>query len=888
MRWMNAIASRLRRLFGRGRLEREFDTELRFHIEQQTAENIAGGMSARDARAAAMRSLGSIAYVKEQCRDQLGLAWLDDSIRDVRFAARALVRSPGFTIVAALTLAIGIGANTAFFTLVRAVLLKPLPFADADRLVMLYEVSSDARFPYNVVAGGVFQAWQQGAPAFEQMAIWGGGAYNLSGTEGQLPERIDAARSSWNLFSTLAVQPAYGRAFTAAEDAPDASPTVILGWNLWRRRFAGSPSVVGARILLDGEPFTVVGVMPAWFAYPDHEIQLWTPIRHETRPVVMDSFGNHQFRVVARLRAGATAAEGLSQIDTIVKRIRADHPDQTVGMGANILPLLDHIVYGYKTPLYVLLAAAGCFLVIACLNAASLVVARSAARRKELAIRSALGGSRLRLLREQLTESMLLCGIGGAAGVALAYAVIQWTLRSQWMVQLRQDIPRAETVHLDGLVLAFAAAMTLLSGSLVGLLPGSGARAGTRVLESLQESSRAHAGSRPRARLRRLLLTIEIGLTVVLLIAAGLLLETYRRLRSVDLGCVTENVLTMRVTPPKPKYDASQRVAFFEELIRRVRALPGVQRAALVSSLPGQGYDGDLPFTIVEHPAIANSSFQFALRRFADPEYFAAMEIPVLRGRTFFDRERLDRATSVIITDLFARRYFPGEDPLGKHLRVPVADRALAYEIVGVVGDTRFVLSRPAEPMMYFPLYSGLFGRVSISARSANDPNSVALPIQNIVARLDRDLPVSDVQTMQELVGRSTVNARFNAGLVLAFAGLSLLLACVGLYGVLSYLVTQRSGEIGIRVALGAQSADVLRLVLMDGLRSAGIGLALGLAGGLMATKFIESVLYGVRPLDPLVFAAVPLLLSIVAAAASLVPAWRALRLNPADTLRNN
>jgi putative ABC transport system permease protein len=349
---------------------------------------------------------------------------------------------------------------------------------------------------------------------------------------------------------------------------------------------------------------------------------------------------------------------------------------------------------------------------------------------------------------------------------------------------------------------------------------------------------------------------------------------------------VTENVLTLRVTPPKPQYDAARRVALFTTMIERVRSLPGVRSAAMVTTPPGQGYEGDNHFTVVEHPPLAKGQFQLAVRRAADPGYFAAMRIPLLRGRTFSADERLDRATSVIVSDLFARRFFPGEDPIGKHLRVNLTGQDPAYEIVGVVGDTRFSISRSIEPMMYFPLYSGLFGRASIVVSSARDPNGLALPIQRVVAQLDADLPVSDVLTMEQLIGQSTINARFNAGLVLAFAGLSLLLACVGIYGVLSYLVTQRTGEIGIRVALGATRTDVLRLVLTDGLQSAGIGLALGLAGGALATKLIESVLYGVRPLDPEVFAAVALLLSLIAGTACLLPAWRASRLDPAAALR--
>jgi putative ABC transport system permease protein len=887
MRWASRLVMWWRSVFLRHRVEHDLDAELRFHVDQQIQENLAAGMSLADARSAAWRSMGGFDQVKEQCRDSLGATWPDDLRRDVRYAVRTLGRSRGFTTVAMLTLAVGIGANTAFFSLVRSVLLEPLPFRDPDRLVMLYESSADGRYPYNVAAGGMFQEWQRGASGFEQMAIWGASGYNLSGTGGQLPEKIDGAKCSWNLFATLGVQPAVGRSFAASDDDPAADPTVILSWNLWQRRFAGDRSIIGQDILLEGERWTVIGVMPTWFSYPDPEIQLWTPIYHETRPAVMRAFDDHEFRVVARLRPRVTPAEGLSQIDTIEKRVHAEHLDQTIGNSANILPLLDAMVHDYKTPLYVLLAAAGCFLLIACLNIASLFVARSAARRKELAIRTALGGTRGRLVREQLTESFVLSAISGVAAIGLAYVALQWTAHSEWMAQLRLDIPRGDSIQIDGLVLLFAVILTLVSGSVVGLLPTFGPTAGIRVLETLQESSRVHTSGRGRARLRKTLLSLEIGLTVVLLIAAGLLLKTYQELRSSDMGCATENVLTLRLTPPKPRYDAQRRVALFEAVIERVRHMPGVQRAAMATTVPGQGYEGDNPFTIVEHAPLAKGQFQVAIRRGVDPEYFAAMQIPILRGRAFRENERLDRARSMIISDLFARRFFPGEDALGKHLRVNLNGQELAYELVGVVGDTRLAVSRPVEPMMYFPLYSGLFGRATIAVKSTRDPNGLALPIQKVVAEMDADLPVSDVLTMEQLVGRSTLKARFNAGLVLAFAGLSLLLACVGLYGVLSYLVTQRTSEIGIRLALGARRRDVLQLVLIDGLRSTGIGLALGLLGATSGSKLIESALYGVRPLDPGVFVSVAFLLSILAMAACSLPAWRAARLDPVGALRN-
>jgi predicted permease len=887
MTFLHRLASIVRWLVRRNRAEQDLHDEVQAFVDMAAADRIRDGVSPADARRIAVLELGGVEQTKERVRSARHGAFVGDIGRDVRYAFRMFAKHPGFTFVVVLTLAAGIGANTTFFTLVREVLLEPLPFRDSSRLVMLYESSADGKYPYNVVAGGVFQEWQKSASGFAQMAIWGVSGYNLSGTGGQLPEKIDGAKCSWNLFATLGVQPAFGRVFAAPDDDPAANATVVLSWNLWQRRFAGDRAVVGQDILMDGERWTVLGIMPPWLSYPDPEVQVWTPIYHETRPAIMRAVDDHEFRVVARLRPGVTLAEGLSQIDTIEKRIRAEHRDQTIGGGANIRPLLDEVVRDYKMPLYVLLAATSCFLLIACLNIAGLFVARSAARRKELAIRTALGGTRARLLREQMTESLLLCAIGGAAGVMLAYAALQWTAHSEWMAQLRQDIPRGEHLHVDGLVVSFAALLTLLSGSVVGLLPAFAPAAGTRILETLQESSRADTHGQPRARLRKTLLSAQIGLTVVLLIAAGLLLKTYDRLRSAELGCATENVLTLRLTPPKPKYDRQHRIALFEAVVERVRHLPGVQHAAMTTTLPGQGYEGDNPFTIVEHPPLTKGQFQLAIRRGADPGYFAAMRIPLLRGRTFLDSEQLDRATSVMISDLFARRFFPDEEPLGKHLRVNLTGQELAYEVVGVVADTRFAVSRPPEPTMYFPLYSGAFGRATIAAQSVQDPNTLALPIQKIVAGIDADLPVSDVLTMEQTIGRSTLNARFNAGLVLAFAGLSLLLACVGLYGVLSYVVTQRTSEIGIRIALGAQQRDVLQLVIVDGLRSAVTGVGLGLLGAVSASRLIESVLYGTRPLDPEVFVAVALLLTAVTMAACFLPAWRAVRLDPISALRD-
>ena len=882
MVWARRFWFKLQSLFRREENAQRLDDEIQFHLEQQIAENIARGLSREEARYAAMRSFGNPTFLKEKTRDTWGWLWLEQFVQDLKHGFRRLLKDRSFALVAVFVLALGIGANTTLFTVVRSVLLKPLPFENPDQLVMLYEQSADRKYPYNVVAAGIFQQWQEQSRSFEQMAILGGSGYNLSGANGVLPEKVEGGKCSWNLFSALGVRPAYGRVFAQEEDSPNANATVILTWSLWKRRFGGDPAILGKDILLDGGSYTVIGILPAWFSYPDPETQVWTPIRHETRPAVMDSLNNHQFSVVARLKADHTLAQGLTDVDTIEKRIRREHPDliETIGRGASIRPLLDEFVDTYKAPLYVLLATTACFLLIACLNVANLLVARSAARRREFAIRAALGGSRPRLLREQVVESVVLSMAGGILGIALAQ------LSLQWLIRMRHDIPRVETIHIDVPVLLFAMAITLLSGIAAGLLPAFSA-AGTRILESLQESSRSVGGGQGRARLRKVLLSLEVGFTMVLVIAAGLLLKSYEKLRSTDLGCGIENILTMRVDLPKPKYLDQQRAAFFKQVIDSVRSLPGVQKAGMVSELPGHGYGSDDSFEISEHPPLPPGRVLLAIKRFADPGYFAAMQIPFVRGHTFRDPETPDRATSVIISDHFARMFFPDEDPIGKHLRVNLTDHEITYEIVGVARDTRFSISRPVEPMMYFPLYSGIFGRATIIVQSSRDPSGLALPIQKLIAQMDADLPVSDVLTMEQLVRGSTINASFTASLILAFAVLSLLLAAAGLYGVLSYLVTQRKNEIGVRIVLGAGRMQVLRFMLADGLRPAAVGLAAGLGFSAFAAGFMRSMLYGVQPLDEAVFLVATVLLAFVTCAACIVPAWRASRIEPMVALRS-
>jgi predicted permease len=872
----------LSRFFRRREEDAELAQELDAHLRHEIDDYVALGIPLEEATRRAHLKLGNTARIREDVWTWNSLNLLEGMLRDLAYATRTLSRSPGFAIMAILVMALGIGANTAMFTVVHSVLLKPLPFADPDRLVMLYERSVDGNYPFNVIAPGVYAEWQKHSQSFEHMAIFGAGSYNLSGDSGQLPERAEAVRVSAEFFPTLGVKPAYGRVFDAPDDQQQADSTVVLSWGLWKRRYGGETSIVGKPILLDGKQYTVIGIMPAWFAYPDAQMQMWTAFHHEIAPKDLVDLDNHSYMAIARLRPGVTVGQARSEIDTISQRLRQQYGAEkpAISQGANMRLLIDDMVEDFKTPLYVLLATTTCVLLIASLNIANLLIARAASRRKEVAIRAALGGSRWRLIREQLTETLLLAAVGGSIGLVFAYFAVHWLL------SVRQDIAREEAIGLDWVAVAFTVGVTLLSALLAGLIPAL-TSSGKSALGALQESSRSHTGGQGRTRLRRLLLSLEVAITVVLLIGAGLLLKSYQRLRSNDMGCVTDNVLKMNLSLPEAHYrEPAQRAQFFEQLLTRLRAVPGVTAAALINVAPGQGYGGDNILTIAEHPPLAKGEIQIARRRYIDPGYFATLQIPIVLGRTFSDEERLDKAYKVIVSQTLAHDFFPGEDPIGKHLIVNLIDTPLPYEIVGVVGDTRYTISMPPEPMMYFPLLSGTTGRAVIVVRSQHDVTALSIPVQQVIQSLDKDLPVAYVLTLNQVIGASTIEASFTSTLILAFAVLSLILASVGLYGALSYLVEQRTSEIGVRIALGAQREQVLRLMLFDGLRPALIGLGMGLLGGAMASRLIQSMLYRVRPLDAAIFGAVAIVLTVVAAISCLLPAWQASRLDPMRALR--
>jgi predicted permease len=861
-------------------VERELQSDLDLEEEEQRER----GVPPEEARHAALRAFGNPTLISEQTRAVWSWNGLENFLRDLRITIRTLFRSPGFSLLAVLVMALCIGATTSLFTVVRSVLLRPLPFRDPERLVMIYEHFRDASqnaqgFNYNPVAPADYHDWRAQTHGFEDLAAWRYWQFNLTGEHSELPEMVSARGGSWNLFPLLGVEAVIGRTFTESEDRVDGN-AVMLTWRLFERRFGGDASIVGSQIHLDGKPYTVVGVLPKWFTWPDAKVQVWVPYASGLPEDVITHHDYHFTRVVARLTPDVSLASALSQVEAVQYQVHLQNLHAPVAEGVASKTLTQDLAEDVKKPLIILLSAVSCMLLIGCLNVANLLVARSAARQREIGVRSALGARRTTLIREQLMETLLVSILGGVTGVLLSLAATNWLVRT-WT-----DLPNVQSIRADGVVLVFACVLVFTSALLAGLLPAISST-GKGAIAALQASSRNAAGSQSRTALRKTLLTVEIAATVVLLIAGGLLLKSFWRLRTTDVGCATDNVLTISYSLPTRNYDNPEKVnSFNETILERVRTMPTVRAAALGSMVPGAGAGEDDAFTIPEHPPVAaGTALPDALYRTADPGYFSAFQIPLLKGRFFTSGDRAGYPNTVIISRLLAQQYFPGENPLGKHLGVPHGNA----EIVGVVADTLYQVGQPPKATMYFPVLNGESnpGGLTLAVLTTSEPLALSVPIQKQIAELDPQLPVSDVFTIQQIIERSLGNASLSASLVLGFAVLSLILASVGVYGVLSYLTTQRTGEIGVRMALGARREQVARLMLGDGLAPALYGLVLGLVVSAGAVRLIHSMLYGTRPLDPAIFAAVAATLLGVAALACLVPAWRASRINPMEALRS-
>jgi putative ABC transport system permease protein len=809
---------------------------------------------------------------------------MNSLLQDIRYAIRLCLRTPGFTAVAVIALALGIGANSAIFTIVNAVLIERLPYRDPGRLVVIWETNPRRQGRSNVIAPANFLRWRDRTDAFERMAAFYDFTNNLTGS-GE-PEELVVQAVTADFFPTLGVAPLLGRTFAPDEGPRGRDGFAVLSYELWQRRFGGDANVVGRPIQLSGEPATVIGVMP-----PDTRIffksgslagkpaDLWLPFAFteaQRQP------RGRYMAAIARLKPGTSMEQAQTQVSTIAATLAKEWPEFDTGWGVRLLPLRDELAGDLRGALLVLTGAVAFVLLIACANVANLLLARGAVRSREIAIRTALGAPRRRLIRQLLTESLVLGLAGGAIGLLVA----------QWGVDFLRAVSPVDLtvlghVRLSYPVLAFTAGISILTAVICGFAPAfEGSRADVQA--SLKDGARqVGAGARNR-RLREVFVVSEIALAVVLLVGAGLMLRTFSTLRGVDPGFDVRNVLTVRVALPGAKYpEPEQRVRFFRDAVSRISAIPGVQSAGEVSVLPLAGLGSATGFTIVGQPPPPPGQSPVTDVRLCDNGYFKTMNVPLLRGRLFTDREMQERSNVVIVNATLARQYFGGEDPLGKRINIAMSDPIVPTTIVGVVGDARYAdLVTVPRAMVYWPHPQLVFGAMSLAVRTAGDPLSLAPAVEHAIQSIDKDQPVSDVRTMEQWLAKSLAQARFSSMLLALFAGVALVLAAIGIYGVMSYAVSQRTSEIGIRLALGADQRAILKLIVGNGLRLAVLGLAIGVVLALSLSRTLSAQLYQTSGADPITFSSVVVVLGAVALLASYLPARRAAHIAPVEALR--
>jgi len=816
---------------------------------------------------------------------------METLFQDLRYAFRMLLKRPGFTAVAVLALALGIGANSAIFSVVNGVVLRALPYKDPESLMMVWSrrpllqvLAGSQEFP---VSAADFTDWRDQNQVFEQIAAFHTQPFNI--TAAGEPEFLGGVRASANLFSLLGIEAKLGRTFLPEEDQPGAGHVVVISHGLWERRFGSDPNIVGQKLTLNDEPYTVVGVMPPGFQFPrkgempagyqfPRQADLYTTLAWT--PNQIDNRGREFLAVVARLKPGVTVAQASADMDGIAERLKQQYPQFNANKEVLIVPLHQQVIGKVRTALLVLLGAVGFVLLIACANVANLLLARAASRQKEIAIRTALGASRSRVIRQLLTESVLLSLTGGTLGLLL----------SMWGVDLLMaispaNLPRVDAISVDVRVFAFTLAVSLLTGIVFGLVPAIQASK-PDVNEALKEGGRT--SSVGHNRFRSVLVVTEVALSLVLLIGAGLMIRSFVHLLNSSPGLKPQSVLTLDVGLPRTKYTGPQQAAFFQQVIERLKSLPGVQSAGAVYPLPLSGAEEGMGFGIEGRAALAPGEVNSAGPGWVSPDYFNVMGIPLLRGRELTERDGIDSPRVLVINEAMAARYFPDEDPIGKRVAFDQVNNTPNWrEIVGVIGDVKHsALDSDPKPEMYFPFTQFPSFFMTLVVRTSGDPLNLVAAARSEVLAVKNDQPISNVHTMEELLSNSIAQRRFNMLLLSIFAGVALLLAAVGIYGVMSYSVAQRTHELGVRMALGAQTSHVLALVVKQGMTLALAGVGIGLAAAFALTRILESLLYGVSSTDPLTFTVIALLLASVAFVACYLPARRATKVDPMVALR--
>jgi len=886
MKWFNILRDRIRALRQREDVIDDIDREMRSHLALQVEANIHAGMSPAEAREKAERSFGNVNRAVAAAYDIKGGGVFETLVQDVRYGLRMLAKHKAFTAIAVVTLALGIGANTAIFSVVNELLLSPLPYRDADRVVMLWEVSPSGRHQ-NSASRANFRAWSAQSTSYQHIAAFSDQRDNLTGVGD--PEELTVQLATPNLFKVVGVDPILGRIFLPEDADPSADPVAVLSYGLWQRRFGGQPAIVGQPITLNGAKYTVIGVMPQNFQFHIRQrsgtgrpAELWSIL-----PMPVGPGANERGRflsTVARLKDGVSVAQADTELRTIAARLSDEAPESNKNWSAEVLPLREQFFGNVRRPLWLMLGAVGFVLLIACANVANLLLSLATTREKEIAVRAALGARRTRIVRQLLTESLLLALLGSLLGLFFAWLGIKALVAIS-----PRDLVSLQTVGLNLTVLAWTLGVSALTGIIFGLAPAFHISR-LNLNDSLKEGGKSESGQATGSRrLRNALVVTEIALAVVLLASAGLLIRSFIRLQQVDRGFNTDNVLTMVVRLSDARYkEDPQVVNFFSQTLERVRQLPTVRSAGIVNFLPLYGGLGSSTgFKILGRPEPPPGQRPGTDVRVVDAGYFATMGIPLLRGRNFSETEQKEPRHVLLINEALARKYFPDQDPLGQRLDVTMFDQPTPAEIIGVVGNVRYdSLVDESPPAVYFPHPDLTYSFMTLVIRTDGDPAAIAPAVQREIRALDPNQPVSDVRTMNDVMADWVSRSRFNTLLLGLFAGLATLLSAVGIFGVMNYSVALRTRELGLRLAVGAQPRQVLLLVLKQGLTLTVAGVVLGLAAASALTRLLSGLLFGVGTVDVTTFTTISVLLVVVSLLACYLPARRAMRIDPLSALR--